>query len=305
MPAFESVGGPLVEPTAMSVVGRVLFLGMGVGSRRHRERSLSGMQVVMVPLLLGMLTATGTVAAEPASIVVHGVSVTRAAAIVAHAMDIRSRAFRHLLGKADPQPWRVPCNVYVHPRAGDFAAAVGGPPAVARGATSIEFAGTDISLRRIDVMGDGADEIPDALAHELVHVVLADHFTSGPPPRWADEGIAVLFDSTDKRQGHEHDFARAARAGLSWRVRDLFALENYPAEQGRQRVFYGQSASLVRWLVDRRDGPTFIRFLDDCDALGIDEPLRRHYALGSVTALERAWKEVPSVDTVGLTERFR
>jgi len=261
--------------------------------------------MAMFPLLVGILTAAGAAVAESASIVVHGVSTSRAAAIVAHAMDVRGRAFRHLLGTTDPQPWRVPCDVHVHPTAADFAAAVGGPPAVARGATSIEFAGSDISLRRIDVMGDGKDEIPDALAHELVHVVLADHFTSGPPPRWADEGIAILFDAADKQHGHQQDYVRAARAGLSWRVRELFALDDYPVEPGRQRIFYGQSAALVRWLIDRRDGPTFVRFLDDCDALGIDASLRRHYALGSVTALERAWKEVPSVDTVGLADRFR
>lgn len=289
----------------MSVVERILFLSSGVGSRRQRSQPQQPCSATVAALLLGVLSFSGFAVAEPTSIVVHGVSAGRAAAIVAHAMGVRSRAFRHLLGIDAPQPWQVPCDVHVHSRATDFVAAVGGPPAVARGATSIEFAGSDISLRRIDVMGDGPDEIPDALAHELVHVVLADHFTAGPPPRWADEGIAVLFDTLEKQRGHQEDFNRASRAGMVWQVRELFALEDYPAEPGRQRIFYGQSAALVRWLVDRRDGPTFIRFLDDCDVLGIDESLRRHYTLGSVTALERAWKEVPSVDTVGLAERFR
>lgn len=289
----------------MSIVARVLFLGTGVGSRRQCSQPRQAIAARIAAVLLGVLAVPGFAMAEPTSIVVHGVSAGRAAAIMAHAMDVRGRAFRHLLGIDDPQPWHVPCDVHVHAHAADFAAAVEGPPAVARGATSIEFAGTDVSLRRIDVMGDGADEIPDALAHELVHVVLADHFTAGPPPRWADEGIAVLFDTLEKQQGHQTDFSRASRAGMVWRVGDLFALEHYPAEPGRQRIFYGQSAALVRWLVDRRDGPTFIRFLDDCDTVGIEESLRRHYALRSVTALERAWKEVPSVDTVGLAERFR
>lgn len=289
----------------MSVIERVLFLGTGVGSRRQRLQPQQTGAAMIAAVLLGALAFPGSAAADSTSIVVHGVSAGRAAAIAAHAMDVRSRAFRHLLDIDAPQPWRVPCGVHVHASGADFAAAVGGPPAVARGATSIEFAGTDISLRRIDVMGDGPDEIPDALAHELVHVVLADHFTAGPPPRWADEGIAVLFDTLEKQCGHHTDFSLASRAGMVWRVGDLFALEHYPAEPGRQRIFYGQSAALVRWLVDRRDGPTFIRFLDDCDTVGIEESLRRHYALRSVTALERAWKEVPSVDTVGMAERFR
>ncbi len=291
----------------MSVAARVLFLGTGVGARRQREPSRPRVAASLFAMLFAMAAGQAGRAAEDTivSIVVHGVSAARAALIVDHALDVRSRAFRHLLGEEAPHAWHVPCHVHVHETADAFAAAVGGPPAVARGATSIEFTGAEVSLRRIDVMGDGSAEIPDALAHELVHVVLADHFTEGPPPRWADEGIAVLFDSADKQQGHQLDFIRASRAGMAWRVRDLLELEEYPAEPGRQRIFYGQSASLARWLVDRRDGPTFIRFLDDCSTVGIDASLHRHYALGSVAALERAWKEVPSVDTVGVAVRFR
>lgn len=291
----------------MSVAARVLFLGTGVEARRQREPSRPHVAAWLVAMLLAMAAGQAGFAAGDtvASIVVHGVSADRAAVIADHALDVRSRAFRHLLGEEAPRAWRVPCHVHVHETATAFAAAVGGPPAVARGATSIEFTGAEVSLRRIDVMGDGSEEIPDALAHEVVHVVLADHFTAGPPPRWADEGIAVLFDSAEKQQGHQVDFLRASRTGMAWRVRDLLELEEYPAEPGRQRIFYGQSASLARWLVDRRDGPTFIRFLDDCSAVGIDASLHRHYALGSVAALERAWKEVPSVDTVGVAGRFR
>ena len=288
----------------MPAVRRVLFLAATAGSRRQHAacRPLRAGFGVLIAILWLANPIQATAADD---IVVIGVPAARAEEIAAHALDVRSRAFRHLLGQKAPRPWRVPCEVVVHATAADFAAAVGGPPAVARGATSIEFAGTDVVLRRIDVMGDGPDTIPDALAHELVHVVLADHFTEGPPPRWADEGLAVLFDPESKQRGHQRDFDRAAGADMAWRVRDLFALENYPEEPGRQRIFYGQSAAVVRWLVDRRDAATFIRFLDDYAAIGPDEAVRRHYALGSVAALERAWKEVPSIDTVGLAERFR
>lgn len=288
----------------MPAVHRVLFLAATAGSRRQRAAHpplLAGFGILVA--VLSLANPLQTAAAD--DIVVVGVPAARADEIAAHALGVRSRAFRHLLGQDAPRPWRVPCEVVVHATAADFAAAVGGPPAVARGATSIEFAGSDVVLRRIDVMGDGPDVIPDALAHELVHVVLADHFTEGPPPRWADEGLAVLFDPESKQHGHQRDFNRAAGAGMAWRISDLFALDNYPEEPGRQRIFYGQSAAVVRWLVDRRGTVTFIRFLDDCTTVGPDEAVRRHYALGSVVALERAWKEVPSIDTVDLAERFR
>jgi hypothetical protein len=68
-------------------------------------------------------------------------------------------------------------------------------------------------------------------------------------------------------------------------------------------VFYGQSAALVRWLIARRDAPTFIRFLEDCPQRGIRESLERHYELRSVEDLELAWSEVPAEEMLSLAER--
>ena len=128
---------------------------------------------------------------------VHGTSAARAAAIVQHAENVRERACVTLLGVDAPAPWTVRCEIHLHATEESFSAAVGGPPDGARGATAIEFAGPDVCVRRIDLMDDDPTAVPDALAHELVHVVLADHFTAGPPPRWADEGLAVLDGRLD------------------------------------------------------------------------------------------------------------
>jgi hypothetical protein len=171
-----------------------------------------------------------------------------------------------LLGGAAPRPWSPPCMIHVHLDGAAFARAVAGAPVAAGGATSIEFTGDAVSLRRIDVVDATDGGLPPALDHELVHVVLADRFTVAPPPRWADEGLATLFDVPAKQRGHEADFRAAAARGQAWRVADLLALDLDPADTARQRVFYGQSASLVRWLLARRDGPTFLRFLDDAAA---------------------------------------
>jgi hypothetical protein len=236
---------------------------------------------------------------ESRSIDVHGMSPSRAEVIRLHAEDLRQRISADLFGQPRPRPWHVRCEIHVHHSAAAFESAVGGPPAIARGATSIEFAGEDVSLRRIDVMGDDAGAIPDALAHELVHVVLADHFTAAPPPRWADEGIAVLYDDSAKQSGHEADFLAARRNGLAWSAEHLFAMENYPEESARQRIFYGQSAALVRWLVNRRDTATFVRFLDDCRIDGEVAALERHYGLTSIAALDREWLSGPADTDVG------
>jgi hypothetical protein len=162
-----------------------------------------------------------------------------------------------------------------------------------------------VVARRIDVMGDGPTIVPDAIDHELVHVVLADHFVHAAPPRWADEGLALLFDTQEKQRGHEADFQDARRRGLVWSAADLFSLEDYPADSARQRIFYGQSAAVVRWLIARRDAATFIRFLDDAARVGMEAALDRHYAITSLASVSSAWKEVAPINTLGLSERRR
>ncbi|MFM7290124.1 MAG: hypothetical protein ACKO6B_02695 [Planctomycetia bacterium] len=247
--------------------------------------------------------------AAPHNFLVHGTSPARGRLIREHAESMRRDLFAKLLGDADPAPWRARCEIRVHTTAEAFAAAVGGPPADARGATSLEFSGDEVVLRRIDVMGDGAEVVPDAVNHELTHVVLADHFVHAAPPRWADEGLALLFDSIEKQRGHEVDFQEARRRGLSWSAAELVAMEDYPADGSRTRVFYGQSASLVRWMIGRRDAATFIRFLDDLPAVGMEAALDRHYAVGSLDSVSSAWtsdwKEVAPINTVGLADHRR
>jgi hypothetical protein len=151
-------------------------------------------------------------------------------------------------------------------------------------------------------MDDDPGTVPAALAHEIVHVALADRFPVAPPPRWADEGLAVLFDDVAKQRGHEADFHDARRAGMTWSVAHLMAMHDYPREGHRQRVFYGQSASLVRWLLARRDAATFLEFLDDSATIGESAAIKRHYGFESLAALERAWNANPALVDVASDE---
>lgn len=229
---------------------------------------------------------------EATSVVVFGASPARSAMIVDYAEQVRRSAFERLLSDPQPRPWVPRCAIHVHGTPAAFAAAVGGSPEAARGASSLEFGADRVISRRIDVLGDGPDVIPDALAHELVHVVLADRFTEAAPPRWADEGIALLFDGVDKQASHEADFRAAERRGLAFSVADLLALEEYPSDARLQRIFYGQSAALVRWLIERRDAATFIRFVVDLQSDDPESALERHYELDMAAVIDSAWKEV-------------
>jgi hypothetical protein len=254
------------------------------------------------PFIVGLPPASRAVAAVAAaqaisagfeSFTVVGVDADRAAAVASRAAELRQRISAELLGIDQPEAWTPRCEIHVHLTEDSFVDAVGGAPASARGATSIEFVGDDVGLRRIDVMGDLPGEpIPDALAHELVHVILADRFCDGPPPRWADEGLAMLFDPEEKQLGHDEDFRDAAIRGLAWSGRDMFAIDLDPADVGRERVFYGESLALVRWFLAQGTASTFLSFLDDCDAEGIAEALERHYQIGSLAEFDNRWQTV-------------
>lgn len=237
------------------------------------------------------LPASATDPAPGDNFKVVGTDPARGREIAGDAEAVRATAYRLLLGDEDPAPWRSRCVIHVHPSPESFAAAVGGLAATTRGATSLEFATDRVTLRRIDVIGDGTDTVPDGLAHEIAHVVLADRFIEAAPPRWADEGIALLFDPVGKQLRHDADFRAALERDRIWTAAELLGLEDYPAEPGRQRVYYGQSAALVRWLVARRDTNTFVMFVDDCRRLGTDAALDRHYGIDSIAGLERAWRE--------------
>ena len=274
---------------------RILFLQP---VRKTSVRSSCRRIGVAVAVLCAAVILQGRVAT--ANFDVHGTSSTRAEAIVRHAEQVRERAFETLLGASAPSPWTVRCEIHLHATEESFAEAVGGPPDGARGATAIEFAEAGICVRRIDLMDDDPAAVPDALAHELVHVILADHFTTAPPPRWADEGLAVLFDDEAKQAGHARDFAAARRVGMTWSASHLLAMEEYPREPHRQRVFYGQSAALVRWLIDQRGAATLLSFLDDAAAIGEGAALERHYGFSTVAALERAWLSQPADTDIGV-----
>lgn len=183
--------------------------------------------------------------------------------------------------------WTPRCLVYVHPTAASYLREVG-PGQQTAGSSLVEFDKGQLVTRRIDLRADHPEGYQDALAHELTHVVVADRFTTVALPRWADEGMAVLADSSEKQTAHYSDLTDSRRNGTAFRLAELFALENYPRPE-RQAAFYGQSASLARYLVKRGSAEQFVKFVEQACTVGYDAALREVYAVGSVAELERNW----------------
>jgi hypothetical protein len=186
------------------------------------------------------------------------------------------------------QAWSPRCEIVVHLNQSSYLAAVGAGASQTFGSSYIEFTQhKQVKRRQIDFRGDsehGSASVP----HEMTHVILADLLGGRQPPRWADEGMALLADSMSKRQLHERDLESGLAQRTAFRAVELLSLDTYP-HASRVPAFYGQSVSLAGFLVSREKPATFIAFLRQSAEQGYDTALRDCYAIKNVQELEQLW----------------
>lgn len=183
--------------------------------------------------------------------------------------------------------WAPRCLVVVHGSSATYLRAVPGGEQTL-GSTWIETREGKIVTRRVDLRADRVDWFAGALAHELIHVLLADRVGGYPPARWAEEGLAILADPTAKQVRHEADFRAAAARGRDFRLAEMLGHTDYP-DATRLTAFYGQSASLVRFLIKFRTPADFSAFLKHAASYGYDAALRSTYGINGIADLERRW----------------
>lgn len=184
--------------------------------------------------------------------------------------------------------WTPRCDVIAHSTEAGYLRAVGRGAAHTAGSALVEFSGTAVAVRRVDLKHAAPEALESALAHELTHVVLADRFRDRPLPRWADEGMAVLADSLAKQRLHWRDLQQGLRSRSTLRLAEIVSLADYPAPQ-RMGVFYGQSVSLVSYLLARGQRGQFVEFVDAALSRGYDQALRDVYQIDGLSELERRW----------------
>lgn len=245
-------------------------------------------------LCLALVTEGGAVSisghaqrATSANFEVYGASATQDARQVALLCERwRAKLQTYWLQKPNAA-WTPRCEIVVHATKANYLAAVGRGGEATRGASWIEFKNNQVSRRRIDLLGVN-DLGLTALAHEMTHVIFADLFQGRQPPRWADEGAAMLADSYDKQQLHQRDLERAIAGQIEFRIGELFALEQYPLAH-RVPGFYGQSVSLAAFLARRDDPAKFVKFVERVLDHGHDRALREVYGIEGAATLEREW----------------
>lgn len=203
-------------------------------------------------------------------------------------------AWRTALGQhwLDEQPkasWRPQCEVIVHPTQAAYNQTLGRPGDRSVGCTSLKCEGDRVVYRRIDVRSDAADWSNSALPHELTHVVLADRFGNRPLPRWIDEGLAMLAEADEKHQLRWTDLRAAWRSRPTYKAQDLMRVSALPAAALRD-AFYGQSVTLVSYLIQKRGPAAFLQFVERLPNESPEAALAAVYGIARIADLDRDWR---------------
>lgn len=186
--------------------------------------------------------------------------------------------------------WVPRCEVVVHANSTSYLAIVGQGGRQTFGSSLVKFGpNKEVARRLIDFRGDHVHGLA-AVPHEMTHVVLADLLDGRQPPRWADEGMAILADSHEKQLLHERDLTQGLASRTAFRVTELMSVETYPLP-ARMAAFYGQSASVTACLAKRDDPARFVEFLRRSLDDGYDKALRDVYHLENTTQLEKLWND--------------
>jgi hypothetical protein len=214
-------------------------------------------------------------------------SEVRARGLARHAEKLRTDLRKQWFGEESTAVWSPKCQIVLHSSRQSFVAEVGRGSDRILGSSLVTCARGRVTRRRIDLLG-GGQYLNAALPHELTHVVLQERL-AGELPHWADEGAAILADSASKRDGHLRDLGAAVSRRTTYRLAALLTMTDYPPID-RWGAFYGQSASVAKFLIDRGGCNQFILFLERAGEHGYDVALRECYGIANVAQLDQAWR---------------
>ena len=206
-----------------------------------------------------------------------------------HAEAVRTALGSKWLGKSPEENWNPRCQIVLHGSQRSYVSACGRGSERTVGSSLINVSEGRTISRRIDLLGGNTDFLSAALPHELTHVILRARFTFTMVPRWADEGAAILADSKAKQGRHHRDLNDALLHRTAFHAADLLTRDEYPGPD-RMGAFYGQSASLAKFLIDRGSPERFVEFIENATAQGYDAALQKCYGIDNLTELDRQWR---------------
>ena len=206
--------------------------------------------------------------------------------VAAVAEATREAQGKRWVGTAKRAAWAPKCDLYLYPTAADFARATG-EPEESPGVTRMGQNQGRIVSRQVHLRADHPNVASAILPHEVTHVVLGDLFPTKPPPRWADEGMAVLAEPAAEQRNRARDLVEPLKAGRVFRVEQLVALDC--PDGPYWPLYYAQSVSVTRFLLDQGSPAQFIKFLQAAERDGFEASLKRVYKIEGTNDLHKRW----------------
>lgn len=133
----------------------------------------------------------------------------------------------------------------------------------------------------------------ELLPHELTHLVLQEYFGERPIPRALNEGLAMYMEAGNRGDKYGGPAYEAVLRGKPFPLSELYAAFRYPKNPTMVWLFYSQSASATRFLVDRPGPESTAKMLAEVKhGRPMEDALRqatgqRGDVLGGI---ERAWR---------------
>lgn len=212
-----------------------------------------------------------------------------AARLAREAERARLAQLRNWLGDAPLLPWSPRCDIYLFPTRKLLVKLSGGDSKTgsALSAPSRLYRGRMVS-RRINLAADDPWLFVRTLPHEISHVVL-DGLLGRDAPLWAHEGLATLEEPEESQQAAEAVVASHQAAGRTFPLQALLGMSRYPDREYLQ-LFYSQSFSVVRFLVEAGGRARLLAFLRGARPGRVEAALRQEYGWG-YAELEQLWTQ--------------
>ena len=218
------------------------------------------------------------------------------------AESVRAVQAKRWKSPALQRPWTPPCELYLYATGKVFAQETKQPESSA-GFSTMMCNGNRVVARRTNLRADHPQVLTAILPHEVTHVVLADLFTVQQIPRWADEGMAVLAEPRVEQQVRAAELQEPLEAGRIFDLGKLMAMD-YPAAKDWS-LYYAQSVSLTRFLVEQGPPEQFVQFVRDSQRDGIESALQSVYRIGGFPELQARWIEYARRQTNAIVSEAR
>lgn len=228
---------------------------------------------------------------------IHHVDPTLAQEVAQAAEVARDEQVKRWMGGPTATTWTPRCDVYVYPTAQVFSRMTG-QTEESPGFSTMGMNAGRIVTRRINLRADHPNLVVAILPHEVTHVVLADLFPSQQIPRWADEGMAVLAEPHSEQRLRAADLDKPLTSGQLFKLNELMVMD-YP--DGKfWSLYYAQSVSLTRFLVDQGSPAQFIQFVQGAQQRGFESELKRLYKINGFDDLQKRWLDYARANSTEL-----